>query len=92
MNFALNYVYLLHNLTLTPEDVKSLTKLEVMNIISIYSKLLDSFKTDNIYLHNQFLTEMTQSLAEMSNLANMAMIVSGLDCNCSSEMILKMMC
>lgn len=41
-SFAFNYIYVLHNLTMSVEDVKSLTKLEVTNIVSIYAKLLVS--------------------------------------------------
>ena len=41
-SFAVNYLYVLHNMTLTTEDVMDLSKIEIVNIMTIYSKLISA--------------------------------------------------
>ena len=63
--FAFNYIFLLHNLSLSRDDVLVLAKSEVMNIVSIYIKFIESTGGKD-QLRDQCLQEIALSLCEIA--------------------------
>ena len=73
--------------------MQALTKIEITNIVTIYTKIIDSISNlKNSNLTQELLKEIVQSLSNISRVAQYCSLATGLEGIFSSETILKTMC